>query len=66
MRFYAFRKPAESNEKLVMRFKKLFFGSKILQKLRKERYNVKARSQRQLRMRAIVSQCYRDLNDAAN
>ena len=63
MRFYSVRKPNESNEKLVMRFKKLFFGSKMLQKLRKERYNTRALTKRQTRIRAIVGQHYRDLGD---
>ena len=62
-RFYATKKENETSEKLVVRFKKLFFGSRMLNKLRAERYNVKSPSPRKTREIAIVTQKYRDLQD---
>lgn len=62
-RFYAQKKDNESSEKLVSRFKKLFFGSRMLNHLRDNRYNYKKPSKRQLREKAIVCSAYRDLNE---
>lgn len=39
---YAIKKDWETNEKLVLRYKKLFFSSRIVNKLRSERYAIKS------------------------
>ena len=36
---YAIRKDGETSEKLVLRYKKMFFQSRIANKLKSERYN---------------------------
>lgn len=59
---YAVRKENESNEKLVLRYKKLFFNSRIVTKLKKERYEVKPLKKRKQREKAIVTNHYRELN----
>lgn len=59
---YAVRKDGESNEKLLLRYKKLFFQSRIVTKLKKERYEVRDLSPRKKREKAIVRNHYRDLN----
>ena len=59
---YAIRKEGESNEKLVLRYKKLFFGSRIVTKLKKERYAIKGLKKRKTREKAIVTNAYRELN----
>jgi len=52
----------ETNEKLVLRYKKLFFSSRITNKLRTERYNVSQPTKKKLREKAIVREAYRSLN----
>jgi len=52
----------ETNEKLVLRYKKLFFSSRITNKLRTERYNVSKPTKKKLREKAIVREAYRSLN----
>ena len=59
---YAVRKEWESNEKLLLRYKKLFFGSRIVTKLKKERYAIKGLKKRKTREKAIVTNAYRELN----
>lgn len=59
---YAVRNEGESNEKLVLRYKKLFFQSRIVTKLKKERYAIKDLKKRKIREQAIVRGHYRDLN----
>lgn len=59
---YAVKKESESNEKLVLRYKKLFFQSRIVTKLKKERYNVKSLKSRKQREKAIITNHYRELN----
>lgn len=59
---YAVRNEWESNEKLLLRYKKLFFQSRIVTKLKKERYAVKDLSKRKQREKAIITDHYRDLN----
>jgi hypothetical protein len=41
MLIYAIKNKSESNEKLVLRYKKMFFQTRIANKLRKERYEVR-------------------------
>lgn len=52
----------ETNEKLVLRYKKLFFSSRLTNKLRTERYNVGKPTRKKLREKAIVREAYRELN----
>lgn len=62
MLIYAFKNKSESNEKLVLRYKKMFFQTRIANKLRKERYATKWLSSRKLREKAIMRELYRELN----
>ncbi|EKE29435.1 MAG: hypothetical protein ACD_2C00175G0003 [uncultured bacterium (gcode 4)] len=63
MLIYAIRNKSESNEKLVLRYKKMFFQTRIANKLRKERYAVKWLSERKIREKAIIREWYRALNN---
>ena len=60
---YAVKKDWESNEKLILRYKKLFFSSRMTQKLRKERYAVGKPTKKKLREKAIIRETYRTLNN---
>lgn len=60
---YAIRKDWETNEKLILRYKKLFFQSRIANKLKAERYAVRPLSKRKIRERAIVRETYRELQN---
>jgi len=60
---YAVRNEGESNEKLVLRYKKLFFQSRITNKLRNERYAVKKPTKKKIREAAIIREAYRNLNN---
>ena len=60
---YAVKNDWESNEKLILRYKKLFFGSRITQKLRSERYAVKKPTKKKIREKAIIREVYRDLSN---
>jgi len=62
MLIYAFKKKTESNEKLILRYKKMFFQTRVANKLRHERYNVKDLSKRKIREKAIIRENYRFLN----
>jgi len=59
---YAIKNDWETNEKLVLRYKKLFFSSRIVNKLRTERYAVGKLTKKKLREKAIVREHYRMLN----
>jgi len=59
---YAVKKENESNEKLILRYKKLFFGSRIVTKLKKERYHTKNPTWKKEREKAIVTNHYREMN----
>ncbi len=59
---YAVKKEGESNEKMLLRYKKLFFQSRMVTKLKKERYETKGLSKRKTREKAIITDHYRDLN----
>jgi hypothetical protein len=59
---YATRNDGETNEKLILRYKKLFFQSRIASKIKTERYAVKQANKRKQRIKAIVRGNYRDLN----
>jgi len=60
---YAIRNEQETNEKLVLRYKKMFFGSRIANKIRAERYAVKDLTKKKQREKAIVREHYRMLNN---
>lgn len=59
---YAIKKENESNEKLILRYKKLFFSSRIVTKLKKERYVTKNLTWKKQREKAIVTNHYREMN----
>jgi len=59
---YAIRNEWETNEKLILRYKKMFFQSRIANKLKAERYNERPLNGRKLKLKAIVREKYRELN----
>lgn len=59
---YAVRNEGETNEKLILRYKKLFFQSRIANKIKTERYAIGKPTKKKLRETAIVREHYRDLN----
>lgn len=60
---YAIKNNWETNEKLILRYKKLFFQSRITNKIRSERYAVRTVSDKKIREQAIVREHYRMLNN---
>lgn len=60
---YAKRNEGETSEKLILRYKKLFFQSRIASKIKTERYAVWNLSKKKLREKAIVREHYRMLNN---
>jgi len=62
MLIYAFKNKSESNEKLILRYKKMFFQTRVANRLRKSRYAVWDLSKRKIREKAIMRELYRDLN----
>ncbi len=59
---YAVKNDWETNEKMILRYKKLFFQSRIANKIRAERYAVWKPTKKKLRESAIVRSHYRMLN----
>jgi len=59
---YAVKNDWETNEKLVLRYKKMFFQSRLATTIRNNRYAVKAPSKRKVREQAIIRSLYRNLN----
>lgn len=59
---YAVRNEGEANDKLILRYKKLFFQSRIANKIKAERYAVRDLSKRKIREKAIIRWKYRELN----
>lgn len=59
---YAVRNSWETNEKLILRYKKLFFQSRIANKIKTERYAVWEKTKKKKREIAIVRAHYRQLN----
>jgi hypothetical protein len=59
---YAKRNDGETNEKLILRYKKLFFQSRMANKIKTERYAIGKLSKKKLREKAIVREHYRMLN----
>lgn len=62
-RFYATKKEGESSDKMLVRFKKLLFGSRMINNLRATRYNFKKDTKRKTREKAIICSKYRELNE---
>lgn len=60
---YAVRNDWETNEKMILRYKKMFFQSRIANKIRSERYAVGKPSKKKIRHSAIVRSHYRMLNN---
>lgn len=60
---YTVRNDGETNEKLVLRYKKLFFQSRIANKLKAERYAQRSVSKRKIRAKAIIREAYRELQN---
>ena len=60
---YAIRNDWETNEKLILRYKKMFFQSRIANKIKSERYANRKLSKKQIREKAIVREHYRMLNN---
>jgi len=59
---YAIKNNWETNEKLILRYKKMFFQSRMTNKIRSERYAVRGASDKKIREKAIVREHYRMLN----
>ena len=59
---YAKRNEWETNEKLILRYKKLFFQSRIANKIKTERYAIKKPNGSKQKIKASVTAHYRDLN----
>ncbi len=60
---YAVRNEWETNDKLILRYKKLFFQSRISNKLKTERYVVKNETRKKRREKAIIRETYRNLQN---
>lgn len=60
---YAVRNEGETNDKLILRYKRLFFQSRISNKLKSERYVVKNITKRKRREKAIIRETYRSLQN---
>ncbi len=60
---YAIRNDWETNEKLILRYKKMFFQSRMANKIKTERYAVGNISKKKIREKAIVREHYRMLNN---
>lgn len=59
---YAVKHEGETNEKMILRYKKMFFQSRIANKIRNERYAFKNKNKRKIRESAIIREKYRELN----
>lgn len=60
---YAVRNDGETNEKLILRYKKMFFQSRIANKLKAERYAIRTIKKKKIREKAIIRETYRALNN---
>jgi hypothetical protein len=60
---YAIRNDGETNEKLILRYKKMFFQSRIANKLKAERYAIRTLKPKKIREKAIIRETYRSLNN---
>jgi len=60
---YAIKNEWETNDKLILKYKKMFFQSRIANKLKSERYAIKDISHRKKREKAIIRETYRSLQN---
>jgi hypothetical protein len=63
MLLYAFKKNNESNDKFILRYKKMFLQTRAHKKLRKERYFISNVSKKKLRVQAVIRELYRSLKN---
>jgi len=59
---YTIKNENEPNEKMILRYKKMFFQTRVVNKLRNERYSQRPTTGRQMRKAAIIRETYRSLN----
>lgn len=59
---YAIKNSTESNEKLILRYKKMFFQTRTANKLKAEAQQQRKVSHRKIREAAIIRGFYRMLN----
>ena len=59
---YTVKHEGETNEKMILRYKKLFFQSRIANKIRSERYATRKVKKKKIRESAIIRAKYRELN----
>lgn len=60
---YVIKNEVETNDKLILRYKKMFFQSRIINKIKTERYAIKGLKKRKIREKAIIKSKYRELNN---
>lgn len=58
---YSIKKETESNEKLILRYKKAFFQTRTANKLKASKNHSRQPSHRKLREKAIIREYYRSL-----
>lgn len=58
---YSIKKDNETNEKLILRYKKAFFQTRTANKLKAAQTHSRALSHRKLREKAIIREYYRSL-----
>jgi hypothetical protein len=58
---YAIKNEGESGDKLILRYKKMIFQTRLSNKLKNERYNIRSISKRKIREKAIVREMYRTI-----
>lgn len=56
---YSVKKDGETNEKLILRYKKSFFQTRTANKLRNSQTHTRDLSKRKVRERAIIREFYR-------
>jgi len=59
---FTIKNAGESNDKLILRYKKMFFQTRTVNKLKSERYATRSVSERKIRQAAIIRETYRALN----
>jgi hypothetical protein len=59
---YSIKKEGETNEKLVLRYKKSFFQTRTANKLKASQNHMRKVSDRKLREKAIIREYYRSLS----
>ena len=57
---YAIKTSTESNEKLILRYKKMFFQTRTANKLKAEAQHTRKVSRRKIREKAIICAFYRE------